>query len=101
MTPRSILKVKVIDQRTMSLGLKYVISGNILQSYRLCVHCKGQVGLGQRSLGSRSNHIDQCQAKGRDIGRWAHDNVKLHFFYLHPDSLNSIYGKENPKLAVL
>ncbi len=43
---------------------------------------KGQVGRGQISLGSRSNHMGQGLAKGRDIGRWARDNVKLHFFKL-------------------
>ena len=71
-----------------------MISGNILQSYRLCVRGKGQVGLGQRSLGSRSNHIGQGQATCRDIGRWAHDNVKLHFLFLKGsgDSLSFIHS---------
>ena len=27
-------------------------------------------------------HMDQGQPKGHDIGRWAHINVKLHFFLM-------------------
>ncbi len=46
------------------------------------------MGQGQRSLGSRSKitwvkvkgHFGQGQANAQDIGRWAHINVKLHFF---------------------
>ncbi len=34
-------------------------------------------------------HMGQGQLKGHNIGRWAHANVKLHFFYICPDGVSA------------
>ncbi len=70
-------KVKVTRSKTWFLVSIYIFIGQCIKVKVTLVEVKGHLGQGQRSLGSRSaKHSRYC--------RWAHINVKLHFYLLTP-----------------
>ena len=94
MTPRSTLEVKVIGQKSRSPGQKpqFEIS--------FCSQLNGGNVRGQESHVSRSMitwvkakaYVGQGQPIGHDIGRWAHVNVKLHFYYFREATILKLEG---------